>query len=72
MFDAAQFESGARKMIITFVTRIVGALVPLAARAVGNMNRNLMAPRAPQAYLVRQRAAGITRHQRRASDVRGH
>jgi hypothetical protein len=59
-------------MIITIVTRIIRALVLLATRTADNMNRNLMAPRAPQHYLVLQRAARIRRHQRRASDVRGH
>ena len=72
MFDPAQFESGARKMIITSVTRIIRALVLSAARMADKMNRNLMAPHAQQAYLMRQRSAGIRRHQRRASDVRGH
>ncbi|QOZ68091.1 hypothetical protein [Bradyrhizobium arachidis] len=59
-------------MIITFVTRIIHALVLLATRAADNMNRNLMAPRAPQHYLMLQGAARIRRHQRRASDERGH
>ena len=59
-------------MIITFVTRIIRALVLLATRTADNMNRNLMAPRAPQHYLVLQRAAGIGRNQRRAYDVRGY
>lgn len=59
-------------MIITIVTRMIRALVLLATRSADNMNRNLMAPRTPQHYLVVQRAARIRRYQRRASDVRGH
>ena len=39
-------------MIITFVTCVMRALVQLAARTADNMNRNLMARRAQQAYLV--------------------
>jgi len=44
----------------------------LVRRAADIMNRNLMAPHAPQHYLVAQRVAGIRRRQRRAFDVRGH
>lgn len=59
-------------MFMTFVAHIVRALVPLTARTADNMNRNLMARRAQQAYLVRQRATGVRRHQRRVLDLRGH
>jgi len=58
-------------MITTLATRIVLALTLLAKRAVGNMNWNSMAAPAPQAYVTRQRVAGIRRRQGRGFGAHG-
>jgi len=58
-------------MITTLATRIASAMALLMRRAADIMNRNLMAPRPPQHYLVMQRVAGIGRHRRRAFEAGG-
>jgi hypothetical protein len=59
-------------MITTLARRIAVTFAMLARRAADIMNCNLMAPHAPQHYLVAQRAAGMKRRQCRAFDTRGH
>jgi hypothetical protein len=59
-------------MITTLARRIAVSFAMLAGRAADIMNCNLMAPHAPQHYLVAQRVAGIRRRQCRAFDTRGH
>jgi hypothetical protein len=72
MFDPAQSESGARKMITTLVRRIAVTFAMLARRAADIMNCNLMALHAPQHYLVTQRVAGMRWRQRRVFNAGGH
>jgi hypothetical protein len=59
-------------MITILARRIAVTFAMLARRAADIMNCNLMAPHAPQHYLVAQRAAGMKRRQCRAFDTRGH
>jgi hypothetical protein len=71
MFDPAQYESGARKMITTLATRLVLAWELLVRRAARSMNWNSMAALVPQAYLVPQQVAGIGRRKGRGVGARG-
>jgi hypothetical protein len=70
MFLSAQFEVEP-EMITTLATRITLALPLLARRPAAIVNCNLMAPDAPQHYLVSQRVAAVRRHQRRGIDAHG-
>ena len=72
MFGPAQFEGERKKMITAWAERISVTFATLARRAAEIVNRNLMAPLAPQRYPVAQRAASVRRHKRRAFDTRGH
>jgi len=58
-------------MITTLARRFAVTFAMLARRAAEIMNRNSMAPHAPEYYLVTQRVASIRRHQRRAFDPCG-
>jgi len=59
-------------MVAAWAERISVTFATLVWRAAEIMNRNLIAPLAPQRYPVAQRVASVRRLQRRALDTRGH